>query len=185
MSEAGVPNTATSSAPPAGRSFVDRLMGVLRLDAAAYEDIASDPAAIGQAAAVVAAAALGRAVSAQGGPLAAQGLLFLVQIAALWPVISLMVLAIGRWFGHPAEFSRVARVMGYAFAPFALAALGAVPVEAVQIAVAFLSTALLLATFVVGVRHALRTTTGLAGFVCMVIVLILVFVSMVYRYLTS
>jgi len=185
MSEAGVPNPATSSEAKAGLSFVERLFGVLRLDGAAYEDVAADPSAMGQAAAVVVAAAAGRALTAVGGPFSTQGLLFLVQIAALWPTTSLLVFLIGRWFGHAGDLQRIARVMGFALAPFALAALGLIPVEAVQIAVAFLSTALLLATFVVGVRHALQTDTGRAGFVTVVIALVLVFVSMVYRYLSA
>jgi hypothetical protein len=182
MSEAGIPNAA---APPSQRSFAERLVGVLRLDAAAYDDVASDPAALGQAAAVVVTAAVGRSISAEGGPFSVQGLLFLVQLIAIWPVNTLLVYGIGRWFGHTPDVMRVARVMGFALAPFALSVLGVVPVEAVRVAVAFLSTALLLATFVVGVRHALQTTTGRAGFVCVVIVLVLMFVSMVYRYLMA
>jgi hypothetical protein len=184
MSEAGVPNMA-STAPPNGRSFVERLLGVLRLDAAAYDDVAADPHALGQAALVVGVSAIGRAISAQGGPFSVQGMLFLVQVLAIWPINSLLVFVTGRWFGHTPDVMRVARVMGFALAPFALSVLGVVPVEAVRIAVAFLSTALLLATFVVGVRHALQTTTSRAAFVCVVIVLVLMFVSMIYRYLMA
>jgi Yip1 domain len=184
MSEAGMPDTA-STKPAHGRSFVERLLGILRLDGAAYDDVAADPGAMGQAAAVVIAAAILRAVSAEGGPISRQGLLFLAQIALLWPVNSLMVFVIGRWFGHTPDLGRVARVLGFAMAPFALAAFGVVPVEAVRIAAAFLSTALVIATFVVGVRHALQTTTGRAAFVSIVIALVLVFVSMVYNFMTA
>jgi len=184
MTEA-VPDPTAASAPSAGRSFVERVVGVLRLDGAAYEEIASDPAALGQAAAVVIAAAAARALGALGGPFSTQGLLFLAQVTALWPISALLVLAIGHWFGHPQSFARVARVMGFALAPFLLTALAVVPVEAVQIAVAFLSTALLIATFVVGVRHALQTDTGRAGLLTLIIALVLVFVSMLYGYLTA
>jgi hypothetical protein len=184
MSEAGIPNTA-STAPPHGRSFVDRLLGVLRLDGSAYDDVAADPGALGQAAAVVLVAAACRAISARGGPFSEQGILFLVQLIAFWPVNTLLVFAIGRWFGHTPDLMRVARVMGFAMAPFALALLGLVPVEAVRFVVALLSTALLLATFVVGVRHALQTATGRAVFVSVVIALVLFFVSMVYNFLTA
>ena len=185
MSEAGVPNPVTSTEAKTGLSFVERVLGVLRLDGAAYEDIGGDPGAMGQAAAVVVAAAVGRALIAVGGPFSVQGVLFLVQIAALWPMTSLLVFLVGRWFGHASDLQRIARVMGFALAPFALAAFGLIPVEAVQIAVAFLSTALLIATFVIGVRHALRTDTSRAGFVTVVIALVLIFVSMVYRYLSA
>ena len=184
MSEAGIPNAA-STAPGSARSFVERLIGILRLDAAAYEDVAADPRALGQAAAVVAVSALGRAISAEGGPFSVQGLLFVVQIALLWPANTLLIFVIGRWFGHTPDLMRVARLMGFASAPLALAMLGIVPVEAVRIAVALLSTALWLATWVVGTRHALQTTTGRAAFVCVVMILILMFVSMVYRFLTA
>lgn len=185
MSEAGVPDPTQASDPSAGRSFVERVVGVLRLDGAAYDEIGADPNALGQAAAVVIAAAAGRALSAVGGPFSTQGLLFLTQVSALWPVGALLVFAIGRSFGHAASFARCLRVMGFALAPFALAVLAVVPVQAVQIAVAFLSTALLIATFVVGVRHALQIDTGRAGFLALVVALILVFVSFVYRYLAA
>jgi len=183
MSEAGIPDTA-SAAPRSGRSFVERLLGVLRLDGGAYEDIAADPSALGQAAVVVVAAAVCRAISASGGPLSEQGILFLVQLIALWPIDTLLVFAIGRWFGHTPDLMRVARVMGFAVAPFALTILGVVPVEAVRFVVALVSTALLLATFVVGVRHSLQTATGRAVFISVVIALVLFFVSMVYNFLT-
>ena len=120
------------------------------------------------------------AIVERSGPL-----LFVVQIALLWPANTLMIFVIGRWFGHTPDLMRVARLMGFASAPLALAMLGVVPVEAVRIAVALLSTALWLATWVVGTRHALQTTTGRAAFVCVVMILILMFVSMVYRFLTA
>jgi hypothetical protein len=182
MSEASIPNAEPAAA---SRSFADRLVGVLRLDGATYDEIGADANAGGQAATVVALATIGRALSAEGGPLSTQGLLFLVQIPLLWPVLSGLVAAMGQWFGTPAPFARVLRIVGFAMAPFALAAFGAVPVEPVQVAAAFLSTALLIATLVVGVRHALSTSLGWAGFVCLVIFLILIFVSIAYVFVTS
>jgi hypothetical protein len=183
MSEAGIPNTA-STAPPA-RSFVERLLGVLRLDASSYDDVAADPRAIGQAAAIVGVAAIGRSVSAQGGPLGFQAMWFLGQLLLLWPVLSLLVYAIGRWFGHTPDLLRVARVMGFAMAPFALGVLHLIPVEWARNAADLLWVALLIATVVVGIRQALQTTTGQASFVAVVIALILFFVSMVFQYLTT
>jgi hypothetical protein len=182
MSEASVSSVESTTG---GRSFVERLLGVLRLDGAAYDEIGADANAAGQAAAVVVLAAVCRAIAAEGGPLATQGLLFLVQIPLLWLGVSALAFGMGRFFGFDAPFARVLRVMGFAFAPFALTVAGVVPVEPVRIAVAFLSTALLLATFVVGVRHALRTTLGWAGFVSLLIAMILAFVSMSYLYVTT
>ena len=182
MSEASIPDTETSTG---SRSFVDRVIGVLRLDSSAYEEIAADSGAMGQAAAVVAASAVIRALTAQGGPLAEQGILFLVQISVLWPALSVLIFGVGRWFGFRASPARVARVIGFAFAPFLLLVLALVPIQAVQIAVAFLSTALLIATLVVGARHALQATIGWAGFVCAVVALVMVFISLVYGYLAA
>lgn len=182
MSEASIPDATTSTG---SRSFLDRVIGVLRLDSSAYEEIAAGSGAMGQAAAVVVASAVIRALTAQGGPFGTQGILFLVQISALWPALSLLIYAIGRWFGFEATPARVARVIGFAFAPFLLVVLSLVPVQAVQIAVAFLSTALLIATLVVGTRHALQAAIGWAGFVCAVVALVMIFVSMVYGYLAA
>ncbi|RIL00297.1 MAG: hypothetical protein DCC71_18720 [Proteobacteria bacterium] len=186
MSEAHVPETtAPSEAAPAGRSFVERVTGVLRLDSAAYEDVGADAGAWGQAAAVVAGAAIARALAAQGGPLGGQGIAFMIQVAAIWPIASALVWLLGGWFGHPAPFARVARVMGFAMAPLLLTALAVVPAAPVQIAVAFLSTALLIATFVVGVRQALATSTGSAAFVLIVVLLAIFFVVMLFQYAVS
>lgn len=185
MSEAGLPDASAASTPQASRSFIERVFGVLRLDGGAYEEIAADPAAMGQAATVVVAAAVGRALSAMGGPFSEQGLLFLVQVPALWPVSAGLVLGIGRAFGHETNFARCMRLVGFALAPFALTALGAIPIEPLRIAIAFLSVALLLATLVVAVRHALQTVTSRAAFVTLVVVMILVFVSLVYAYATA
>lgn len=184
MSEAGIPNTA-STAPPSGRSFVERLLGVLRLDAAAYEDVASDPAALGQAAVVAAAAAIGGAIGTEWGLFSGQGLVFMCLLFALWPISAILVFALARWFGHTTDLMRVARLMGFARAPYVLLALAAIPIESVRVAVLFGSTALLLAIFVVAVRHALHTTTGRAAFVGGVTLLIVGFAWFVYVYLTA
>jgi hypothetical protein len=184
MSEAGIPNTA-STAPRNARSFFERLLGVLRLDAASYDDIAADPRAVGQAAGVVAIAAIGRSISAQGGPLSFQALWFLGQLILLWPMLTLLVYGIGRWFGHTPDVLRVARVMGFAMAPFALGIFHIVPVDWARNAIDLLWVALLIATLVVGIRQSLQTTTGQAAFIAVVIALILFFVSMVYQYLTT
>jgi len=184
MSEAGIPNMA-STAPPSARSFFERLLGVLRLDSSSYDDVAADPRALGQAAAIVVIAALGRSISAQGGPLSFQAIWFLCQLILLWPALSLLVYAIGRWFGHTPDVLRVARVMGFSMAPFALGILHLIPVDWARNAVDLLWVALLIATLVVGIRQSLQTTTGQAAFISVVIAMILFFVSMVYQYLTT
>jgi hypothetical protein len=188
MSQAGMPETGTTEAgqqaePRPGRSFVERLTGVLRLDASAYDDVADDAGALGQAAAVVALAAVARSLSAEGGPLGGQGIAFMLQVAATWPVTSVLIWALGSWFGSPTAFPRVLRVIGFAMAPLLLTALNVLPAQFVRVAIDLLSTALLIATFVVGTRQALRTETGRAAFVCIVLFMILTFAFMVFRYL--
>jgi hypothetical protein len=194
MSEAGIPEAAptTEPGPPgpqaepsAGRSFVERLTGVLRLDSSAYDDVADDAGALGQAAVVVGLAALARSLSAEGGPLGGQGIAFMIQVAATWPIAAFLIWSLGSWFGHPTSFGRVARVIGFAMAPLLLTALNALPVEFVRIAVDLLSTALLIATFVIGTRQAQRTTTGRAAFVCVVLFMLVTFAFMVFSYLMA
>jgi len=184
MSEAGIPETA-STAPPGARSFFERLLGVMRLDAAAYDDIAGDRNALGQAVIVVAASALAGGMSTGAGIFTTQGVVFMTQLVLLWPVFTLLVYVIGRWFGHTPDFWQIARLMGFARAPYLLASIAVVPVEWVRLSVLFVMTALLLATFVVGVRHALQTTIGRAVFVCVVSLLILGFGWMLYLALAA
>jgi hypothetical protein len=195
MSEAGIPETAPTEEreaprphgsqvePRPGRSFVERLTGVLRLDSAAYDDVADDPGALGQAAVVVGFAALARSLSAEGGPLGGQGIAFMIQVGATWPIAAFLIWALGNWFGHPASFARVLRVIGFALAPLLITALTVLPAEFVRVAIDLLSTALLIATFVVGTRQALRATTGRAAFVCIVLFMVVMFAFMVFQYL--
>jgi hypothetical protein len=74
-------------------------------------------------------------------------------------------------------------VAGFAMTPLVLVAAAVVPVEFVRVAVALLSTALLLACFVVGVRQALGVTTGRAAFVFFVVFMTFIFGSFVATYL--
>jgi hypothetical protein len=189
MSQAGIPETGPTEAPGQqaeprpGRSFVERLTGVLRLDSSAYDDVAGDTGALGQAAAVVALAAVARSLSAEGGPLGGQGLAFMIQVAATWPIAAFLVWALGNWFGSPTDLPRVLRAIGFAMAPLLLTALNVLPVEFVHVAIDLLSTALLIATFVVATRQALRAETGRAAFVCLVLFMLVTFAFMVFRYL--
>jgi len=186
MSEAGIPETASSSSAPApGRSFVERVTGVLRLDASAYDEAGADPAALGQAAAVVLAAAAAGAVSAKGGPFGGPGIAFAFQVVLYWPMSALLVWAVGNWFGHPSQLGRVLRIMGFAMAPLLLSVVNVVPNEWVRVAGALLSTALLIATYVVGVRQALQTSTGRAAFVCLVLLMTIFFIFMLTLYFAS
>ena len=62
--------SAIPEVPAPGRhSFVERVIGALRLDAATYEEVEHDPSSLGQAAGVVAVAALAAAIgtASRGG----------------------------------------------------------------------------------------------------------------------
>lgn len=182
MSEASLQPELHSPAPLA-RSFVQRLTGTLRLDAGAYDEVAADTGALGQAAAIVGVAALARAIGSPAGPLSGEGIQAGVWVAAHWPLIAGLVWALANWFGHPVRFMPVLRVIGFAMAPLALWVLSAVRFEPVQVVSTFLAFALLIAGFVVGTRQVLKVPTGRAGFVTLVVALLLFFGTMVVTYL--
>jgi hypothetical protein len=179
------PEQAAGQPASAQQNFVQRLIGVLRLDGAVYLDIAADPAATGQAVVVVAAAAVARSLAAAGGPFGSQGIAFAVQTALLWPVVACLVWILALWFGHPTSLGRLARVLGFAMAPFVLSALGVVPVTWIAAAANFVATALLIAAFWVAVRNASGVSAGMAALVCVIVVLVIAFGFMAIRIATT
>lgn len=181
MSEAGIQDTASPQAPPqapGGRPFVQRLLGALRLEGAAFEEIANDSGAILQAAGVVVLAALGPAIGFGVLVGIRAGLYFAINVILSWPFVSLLIWAIGGFFGHKASFGRVLRVVGFAMAPLMLSVGMLIANVWVQTVVRLIACALLFAALVVGVRHALRTDTGRSAFVCAVVFFILVFLTL-------
>ncbi len=118
---------------PRRAALVDRVLGIVKLDPATYEEIKRDPQSLGQAAAIVLAAALATnvwvAVFAPRGTIRALGGVVLALLA--WFLFSGLVFWLGRqWFSPrwaPPEFGQLLRLTGFATAPGLLNILGFVP----------------------------------------------------------
>jgi hypothetical protein len=163
--------TAIPEAPsPARHSFMERVIGALRLDAATYEEVEHDETSLGQAAGVVVLAALAAAIGAasRGGG-GAVGAVFGSLIG--WLVSTAFIWVIGvYWMKHSSDYKELLRTLGFASAPNVVAVLGIVPLLGGPATLAaFLWS---LAAFVVAVRQALDVTTGRALWVCVLAVLL-------------
>ena len=108
--------------------MVQRILGVLRLDVSTFEQIEHDTTATGQAAGVVAVAAvcqaIGRSISASvyGGGVGAGFLVTLVAAFIGWVVWSALTYWIGTsLFDGKADLGEMLRVIGFAQAPLVLA----------------------------------------------------------------
>jgi hypothetical protein len=86
---------------------------------------------------------------------------------------------VARVLGHGADLGRLLRACGFAMAPLLLLVVLLVPIELLRVVVSFLSTALLIAAYVVGVREALRVTVGRAAYVVAIVFMTLFLVSLV------
>lgn len=164
--------TTPSPPPPAGggrHSFGERVMGALRLDASIYDEIEHDPDALGQAAGVVALAAVASAIGVAGGAMGDRGVGVILGgvVAAFlgWLISAGIVWVIGvRIMEHTSDYPELLRTLGFAQAPQLLKVLALVPLLGfvVWIAVFFWG----LAAYVVAVRQALDVETGRAIVVC-------------------
>ena len=185
MSEAGSQQVANDGAPAAAaRSFAERFIGALRLDGSVYEEVASDPGAIGQAAGVAASAALARGAVDLSMTASGQATFNTLYVLAIWPIVALLVWGVGHLLRLPGEFGRILRATGFAMAPMVLIALGLVPNEWFGIVVSLVSLALFFGALVVGVREALRIDTGRSALVCVIVGLGFVLSSLIVKYVT-
>lgn len=108
-------------------SMTERMIGAAMLDIATYEDVEHDPTANGQAAAVVAMAAVARGIGSAGGGLDA---LFggVVMAFVGWLLWSGVTYLIGDGLlGGEATWGEVLRAVGFAYTPALLAVFGFVP----------------------------------------------------------
>lgn len=170
-------------------TFMDRIVGVLRLDINTYEDIEADNSANIQAAIVVALVALFAAIPAfmarsfdvdmfeQVGSIVgvqvppsvmtalnpwAAGLSAFVNVFIGWLVASALIYFIGtRLFGGQATFGEMLRVIGFAQAPRLLAvlSLGGI-MPCISPLIAFAAWIWMIATNYVGIRQGLDITAG-------------------------
>jgi hypothetical protein len=158
-----------SVATPGRRSFVERLVGALRLDAPTFDEIEHDPGALGQAAAVVVLAGVAAAIGAAGqgggaiGAVLGSILGWVISVAFVWLV--------GVYFmEHTSDYPELLRTLGFASAPQLLLALRGIPWLGALIGVAAFLWGL--AAWVVAVRQALDVSTGRAVWVCVLAVLV-------------
>jgi hypothetical protein len=155
------------SYPSAGpRSFSERLVGAMRLDASVYGEVEHDESALGQAIAVVAlgavAAGIGTAGEGSGGIIAG-----MVGSVVGWLVSAGFVWFIGvQWMDHTSDYPELLRTLGFASAPQLALVLAVVPVLGYFVAIAVLVWGL--AAYVIAVREALDVSTERAVVVCVI-----------------
>jgi hypothetical protein len=154
----------TAVSVPTPRSFGERFVGALKLDATVYEEVEHDASALPQAAGVVALAAVATAI---GHP-AAEGLGMLGSIVGSligWALSAGFIWIIGvRLFEHTSDYQELLRTIGFAQAPQLVMLLGIVPILG---GLAVLAAAVWgLAAYVIAVRQALDVSTGRAVWVC-------------------
>jgi hypothetical protein len=151
-------------------SFVERVVGAARLDARTYEEVEADTTAMGQAMAVVAAAALAAGVGSisSGATGAVAAVVGGIVGWFLWAVVTWLV---GTKLlpepGTSADLGQMLRTIGFSAAPGLLNVLGIIPL--VGLVVWLLAAVWQLVAMVVAVRQALDyTSTGRAVLVCFI-----------------
>lgn len=142
-------------------SFTQRIIGAATLDVRTYEEIEHDRNATGQAAGVVAIAAVASAIGALG-PAGGSPLIGGTITAFVgWAVWAGVTLAIGSWlFGGTADLGEMLRTLGFANAPGILYIFGFLPFLGGLIGLVVLPW--MLACGVVAIRQALDFSTGKA-----------------------
>jgi hypothetical protein len=151
-------------------SFVDRVVGAARLDAKVYEEVEADPTAMGQAMAVVAAAALAGGIGSIGS--GATG----VVAAVVGGFVGWFLWAVVTWLigtrllpepGTSADLGQMLRTIGFSAGPGLLNVLGIIPF--LGLLVSFVAAVWQLVAMVVAVRQALDyRSTGRAVLVCVI-----------------
>jgi len=164
---AGGPTTGA----PAQRSFVERLVAALKLEADVYEEVEHDPGALGQAAGVVALGALAQGLAyIHGGFGGLVGGVFAGLVG--WVLATAIVWAIGvKIMDHTSDFPELLRTLGFASAPKLLMVIGVLPIGPLRGLLALAVGIVTLVAFVIAVRQALDVSTGRAAWVCLLGVL--------------
>jgi len=158
------------SAPASGqRSFAQRVIGALRLDAGTFDEIEHDQGALGQAATVVALSGVAAAIGSAGEGGGAFGAVLGSFLG--WAVSTGFIWLVGVFFmEHTSDYPELLRTLGFASAPQLLLVLRGIPLLGALIAVAAFFWGL--AASVVAVRQALDVSTGRAVSVCILAVLV-------------
>jgi hypothetical protein len=162
-------------------SFIERVIGAIRLDPATYEEVEHDTDATWQAALVVAVVAILSGVGSSGGR---TGDLIGGVVAAVivWAIFALFAYLVGvhllRGPETSATFGEVLRALGFSYAPSLFAILGLVP--GIGGLIVFIVAIWSLIASVIALRQALEVSTGRAvavavvAFLAIIVVLVLI-----------
>lgn len=160
-------STASETGDRVRRSFGERLWGALRLEANVYEEVEHDPDALGQAAGVIAIAAVAQGLSVvtvNGFAGLVGGVVFAF---ALWFLETAIVWGIGvKAMNHTSDYFELLRTLGFASAPKILMAIAIIPLGPLLFVLRLGVFVLTLIAFVIAVRQALDVQTGRAVLVC-------------------
>jgi hypothetical protein len=161
-------------------SFVDRVIGAIRLDPATYEEVEHDTDATWQAALVVAVAAIFSGVGSSHGD--TRGLFGGVLAAVIfWAIFALFAYLVGAYLLRgpqtSATFGEVLRALGFSYSPSLIAILGLIP--GIGFLFTFIAAVWSLIASVIALRQALEVSTGRAVAVVVVAVLAMVVVLVV------
>ncbi len=187
MSQARVRDPLEASVHESPSSFWQRVIGAVRLEPGAWQEILDDAASGGQAAVVVASAALAAALASFLG---VEGALIAAIVSALsilssWLILALLLWGLAHWFRHSMRAGDAFRIVGFSMAPLSLLVLVAVPVAPVQLVVRLVAFSLFFAALVGGTRQALRVETTRAAFVCVMTGLVTIFLLMLLLFLAA
>lgn len=146
-------------------TFVDRLVGALRLNPATYEDVENDTNATTQALLVVVLAAIATGIGAAGGDDAGSGFIGGILAGILgWVAFSIFAYFVGASLfatsSTSATIGQVLRTIGFAQAPKLLLVLAFIPVFGWI--VALVAWVWFLAASVIALRHAFDFTLNRA-----------------------
>lgn len=148
------------------RSLTERMRGAARLEAAVYEEVEADTTATGQAATVVALAAVAQAIGAIGEGTGGV-VVSLVGGMVAWLVWSGLTYLIGdKLFGGTATWGELLRTIGFAQSPGVLYVFGVVPL--VGWIVHVVVSVWVLVAGIIAIRQALDFGTGRAFFTAFV-----------------
>ncbi len=151
---------------PGPRTFVERVIGAIKLDASVFEEVEHDGDAIGQAAGVVGLAGIANGLAAAGA-LGTGGLVAGIIGSFLgWLLWTGVVWLIGvRLFKHSSDFEELLRTLGFVFAPQILLVIGLIPFALLQAVLGLAVLVMTVVAFIRAVRQALDVDTGRAFFV--------------------